>query len=182
VPIDYWAWSFIERLYSAGITAGCSVSPPLYCPETTVTRAQMAVFLLRGIHGSSYVPPAVGASTGFGDVPTDYWAAAFIKQLAAEGITAGCGNGNFCPESPVTRDQMAVFLLRSKYGASYTPPSVGASTGFGDVPTDHWAAAFIKQLAAEGITAGCGSGNYCPGLPVTRAQMAVFLVRTFNLP
>ena len=73
----------------------------------------MAVFLLRGIHGSSYVPPAVGASTGFGDVPTDYWAAAFIKQLAAEGITAGCGNGNFCPESPVTRDQMAVFLVRT---------------------------------------------------------------------
>jgi len=182
VPLDYWAWSFVERLYDAGITQGCSISPLLYCPETIVTRSQMAVFLLRGIHDSSYTPPAVGGSTGFGDVSTDYWAAAWIKQLAAEGITAGCGNGNFCPESPVTRDQMAVFLLRSKYGASYTPPAVGGSTGFGDVPTDHWAAAWIKQLVTEGITVGCGSGNYCPDLPVTRAQMAVFLVRTFNLP
>jgi hypothetical protein len=77
---------------------------------------------------------------------------------------------------------MAVFLLRSKYGAGYTPPVVGAGSGFGDVPPDYWAAAWIKQLVIEGITAGCGSGNYCPESAVTRAQMAVFLVRTFGLP
>jgi hypothetical protein len=40
----------------------------------------------------------------------------------------------------------------------------------------------VEQLSAEGITAGCGGGNYCPDLPVTRASMAVFLVRAFNLP
>jgi hypothetical protein len=77
---------------------------------------------------------------------------------------------------------MAVFLLRSKYGTSYTPPGIGAGTGFGDVQPDYWAAAWIKQLVTEGITTGCGNGNYCPENPVTRAQMAVFLVRTFNLP
>jgi hypothetical protein len=77
---------------------------------------------------------------------------------------------------------MAVFLLRSKYGASYSPPAVGAGTGFGDVPPNYWSAAWIKQLVAEGITTGCGGGNYCPENPVTRAQMAVFLVRTFGLP
>jgi S-layer homology domain len=82
----------------------------------------------------------------------------------------------------VSRAQMAVFLLRAKNGGSYSPPAVGGSTGFGDVPTDYWAAAWIKQLVTEGITAGCGNGNYCPEAPVTRAQMAVFLVRTFNLP
>jgi hypothetical protein len=77
---------------------------------------------------------------------------------------------------------MAVFLLRSEHGTSYNPPAVGASTGFGDVPTTYWAAAWIKQLVTEGITSGCGGGNYCPESPVTRAEMAVFLVRTFNLP
>jgi len=182
VPFDYWAWSFIERLYSAGITSGCALNPLRYCPEATVTRAQMAIFLERGAHGSSYNPPAVGDSTGFGDVPNDYWAAAWIKQLAADGITSGCGNGNYCPENAVTRAEMAIFLLRSKHGASYAPPGVGGSTGFGDVQATYWAAAWIKQLVAEGITAGCGNGNYCPDAPVTRAQMAVFLVRTFNLP
>jgi Leucine-rich repeat (LRR) protein len=182
VPETYWAWSFIERLYASRITSGCSAVPLMYCPEETVTRAEMAVFLERGIHGPDFIPPDVGAGTGFGDVPLTYWAAAFIKQLVTDGITVGCGGGNYCPENPVTRAQMAVFLLRSKYGGSYMPPDVGAGTGFGDVPPDYWAATFIKQLVAEGITVGCGGGNYCPEQPVTRAQMAVFLVRMFNLP
>jgi hypothetical protein len=145
-----------------------------------VTRAQMAVFLLKGVHGSGYTPPAVGSSTGFADVPVTYWAAAWIKQLAVEGITGGCGGGNYCPEGNVTRAQMAVFLLKAKHGSAYVPP---AATGlFADVPIGYWARNWIEQLAVEGITAGCGGGNYCPESNVTRAQMAVFLVKTFNLP
>ena len=70
---------------------------------------------------ASYTPPAVGSSTGFIDVETYYWAAAWIKQLAAEGITGGCGSGNYCPEAAVTRAQMAVFLLKAKHGSSYAP-------------------------------------------------------------
>ncbi|MEJ5224257.1 MAG: Ig-like domain-containing protein, partial [Anaerolineales bacterium] len=182
VPTTYWAWRHIEAIYAAGITTGCGTSPLIYCPGATVTRDQMAVFLLRGIHGAGYTPPDVGSSTGFADVPVTHWAAAWIKQFAIEGITAGCGGGNYCPGSPVTREQMAVFLLRAKYGAPYTPPDVGSSTGFADVPVTHWAAAWIKQLAAEGITTGCGGGNFCPSTPVSRDQMAVFIQRTFNLP
>jgi hypothetical protein len=180
VPASYWASSYIERLYNAGITGGCSVTPLNYCPDSTVTRAQMAIFLLKGIHGSSYTPPAVGASTGFTDVPVGYWAAAWIKQLAAEGITGGCGVGVYCPDATVTRAQMAIFLLKAKHGSSYSPP---AATGvFTDVPVGYWADKWIEQLAVEGITGGCGVGVYCPDSSVIRAQMAVFLVKTFNLP
>ncbi len=176
-------WRYVEGIYEAGITGGCATSPnTLYCPSGNVDRASMAVFLLKGIHGASYTPPAVGASTGFNDVPTTYWAAAWIKQLAAEGITSGCGNGNYCPSTLVTRAQMAIFLLRAKHGTSYTPPAVGGSTGFNDVPTTYWAAAWIKQLAAEGITSGCGTGVYCPESTVKRDQMSVFLSTTFGIP
>ncbi len=56
------------------------------------------------------------------------------------------------------------------------------STGFNDVETNDFGAAWIKQLAAAGITSGCGDGNYCPNNPVTRAEMAKFLVSTFYLP
>ena len=176
-------WKAIEGIYAAGITGGCATSPDLlYCPTANVNRATMAVFLLRGIHTSSYAPPVVGTSTGFLDVPTTYWAAAWIKQLAAEGITSGCGASNYCPEALVTRAQMAIFLLRAKHGASYLPPAAGSSTGFTDVPTTYWAADWIKQLAAEGITSGCGSGNYCPDSSVTREQMAAFLSRVFSIP
>jgi hypothetical protein len=182
VLYTHWAYFWIDRLYAAGITSGCGTNPLTYCPDNPVTRAQMAVFLERGIHGSAYQPPAVGAGTGFNDVATSYWAAAWIKQLYVDGITSGCGGGNYCPDNPVTRSQMAVFLLRAEYGVAYIPPGVGSNTGFNDVPVTYWAAAWIKQLAAEGITTGCGSGIYCPEDTVTRAQMAVFLVRTFNLP
>ncbi|WP_345323195.1 S-layer homology domain-containing protein [Candidatus Villigracilis proximus] len=182
VPDTYWAWQYVERLYNAGVTGGCSTSPLNYCPENIVTRDQMAVFLLKGIHGASYTPPAINGATGFADVAANHWAAAWIKQLAAEGITSGCGGGNYCPDTTVTRAQMAVFLLKAKNGSSYAPPAVGGSTSFNDVTTEYWAAAFIKQLVADGITAGCGNSSYCPETAVTRAQMAVFLVRTFNLP
>jgi hypothetical protein len=177
VACSHWAHDFIHILYLSGVTGGCGTNPLVYCPADTVTRDQMAVFLERGIHGSGYSPPA--PSGIFDDVPVDYWAAKWIEALYNDGVTGGCGGNNYCPGDPVTRAQMAVFLLRSKHGAAYDPP---AATGqFNDVPTDYWAADWIEQLAAEGITSGCGGGNYCPEDSVTRAQMAVFLVRTFNL-
>jgi hypothetical protein len=77
---------------------------------------------------------------------------------------------------------MAIFLLRARHGSDYVPPE--ATGVFQDVPTNYWAAAWIEQLAEEGITAGCSvtPNLYCPTTPVTRDQMAVFLVRAFNLP
>ena len=178
VPPLHWAFDEVEQLVSQGVTSGCSGSPPLYCPDAQVTRAQMAIFLLRSKHGASYTPPP---ATGmlFSDVPASHWAAAWIEQLANEGVTSGCGNGKYCPGAPVTRDQMAVFILRTEHGSGYTPPS---ATGiFDDVPVSYWAASWIEQLYSEGITGGCSASplRYCPTDPVSRAQMAVFLVRAF---
>ena len=183
VPESHWALNWIEHLYNAGITSGCGTNPLIYCPEQTVTRAQMAIFLERGMNSSIFTPPA-GTGAIFADVPLSYWAVNWIEKLYTDGITAGCSTNPliYCPDNPVTRSEMAIFLLRAKYGASYIPPGVGTTTGFNDVPFTHWAAVWIKQLAVEGITTGCGDGNYCPEDLVTRAQMAMFLVRTFNLP
>jgi hypothetical protein len=68
----------------------------------------MAVFLLKGRHGAAYLPPV--CSGQFTDVPCPSPFADWIEQLANEGITAGCGGGNYCPLSPVRRDQMAPLL------------------------------------------------------------------------
>jgi hypothetical protein len=177
VPFGYWAYDFIQTLGASGITSGCGGSN--YCPEDPVTRAEMAVFLERGINGSTYTPPAA-SGTVFSDVPLSYWAAAWVEQLAADGITGGCGGSNYCPDDNVTRAQMSIFLLRSEHGSAYAPPAA-TGTLFADVPIDYWAASWIEQLVSENITSGCGGGNYCPDSNVTRAEMAVFLVRTFNL-
>jgi hypothetical protein len=183
VPSSYWAYSWIERLYSAGITSGCGTNPLIYCPEQSVTRAQMAVFLERGMHGATYIPPT-GSGAVFVDVSLSTWGVNWIEKLYADGITGGCLTSplSYCPANPVTRAQMAKFLLLAKHGASYSPPA--AAGIFADVPTSYWAAGWIEQLYTEGITGGCSLSplSYCPENSVTRAQMAKFLVLTFNLP
>ncbi len=179
VSNSYWAYTSIERLYAAGITGGCMTVPLSYCPTTPVTRAQMAIFLLRGMHGNTYTPPAA-TGTKFTDVPLGTFGAAWIEQLATEGITSGCGSGNYCPTTPVSRAQMAIFLIRAKHGVAFVPPT---ATGlFTDVPIGSFGADYIEQLSADAITSGCGGTNFCPNTTVKRDSMAVFLVKTFNLP
>jgi hypothetical protein len=74
---------------------------------------------------------------------------------------------------------MAVFLLKAEHGSTYAPPPCGGA--FADVACPSLFADWVEQLAAEGITAGCGGGNYCPASPNRRGQMAVFLVKAFQL-
>ena len=116
----------------------------------------------------------------FLDVPQSNIFHGDIEKVFRAGITAGCGGGNYCPGSPVSRAQMAVFLLKAEHGSSYGPPVCAGI--FSDVACPSQFADWIERLAAEGITAGCGGGNYCPNAATPRGQMATFLVRTFGLP
>jgi hypothetical protein len=166
----------ITKLVANQITVGCGGGS--YCPLSNVTRQQMAVFLLKSKNGLCYVPPP--CSGVFPDVPCSSNFAPWIEALAAAGITGGCGGGNYCPLSNVTRQQMAVFLLKSKHGSSYVPPP--CTGDFADVTCPSTFADWIEQLSAEGITGGCGGSNYCPSLPVRRDQMAAFLYNTFQFP
>jgi IPT/TIG domain/S-layer homology domain len=176
VPEGHQFHSYVTTLVSNAITVG--IGGGLYGVDQPTKRQQMAVFLLKSRHGLCYVPPpCVGV---FPDVPCPSTFANWIEALAAEQITGGCGGGNYCPETPVRRDQMAVFLLKSKYGPSYVPPDC---TGvYADVPCPGQFANWIEELGTEQITGGCGGGNYCPASSNTRGQMAVFLVKTFHLP
>jgi uncharacterized repeat protein (TIGR03803 family) len=170
---------FVEKVFRSGITAGCGGGN--YCRNNSVTRAQMAVFLLKSEHGPNYAPPTcAGIFTDVECLPTPAFAVDWIEQLFNEGITGGCGTGIYCPNNPVTREQMAVFLLKTKFGSGYAPPACTAI--FTDVPCPSQYANWIVELYNEGITGGCGVGLYCPTNPNTRGQMAVFLVKTFNLP
>lgn len=180
VPGSHALHGRIEAVFRAGITAGCGGGN--YCPGQAVSRAQMAVFLLRSVHGAGYTPPPA-SGTMFADVPADAFAAAWIEQLAVEGITSGCAASppRFCPADPVNRAQMAIFLLRAKHGSSYVPP---AATGiFEDVPVTSPVAPWVEQLRAEQVTAGCSAAplRYCPNDPNTRGQMAVFIDKAFDL-
>ncbi len=175
VPTGHQFHSFVTTLVSNTITVG--VGGGNYGVDQPTLRRQMAVFLLKARHGLCYVPPACNGD--FGDVPCPSTFADWIEALADEGITGGCGGGNFCPANPVRRDQMAPFLLKAEHGSSYVPPTCAGI--FDDVPCPSLFADWIEQLNAEGITGGCGGNSYCPLNPATRGQMAVFVVKTFNL-
>jgi len=176
VPRSHPFYRYVETLFHSGVTGGCGGGN--FCPGGSVTRAQMAVFLLKSMLGPNNVPPAA-TGTVFGDVHLGDFAADWIEELAGFQITGGCGNGNYCPGDPVRRKQMAVFLLKAEHGSGYTPP--GCMGLFGDVPCPSQFADWIEQFAAEGVTGGCGNGNYCPDSVNIRGQMAVFLVKAFGL-
>ena len=119
----------------------------------------------------------VGGS--FPDVPLANPFYPFIENLFHNGVTGGCAGGGYCPGNSVTRAQMAVFLLKARWGSLFVPaPATG--TAFPDVPASNPFAPWIEELVREGITAGCGGGLYCPDNPVTRQQMAIFLLKTLE--
>jgi hypothetical protein len=181
VPTDHQFYSFIETLFHNSVTGGCAGGG--YCPGNPVTRAQMAVFLLKSKFGSAHIPPPC-TGTVFTDVPCtggpfDPW----IEELAGLEITSGCDVGLYCPDNTVTRQQMAVFLLKTLEGSSYDPPDCNGI--FDDVPCTPGTgfSDWIEELFNRGITGGCSMAPplYCPTNPNNRGQMAVFLVKTFGL-
>jgi hypothetical protein len=177
----YWAWKFVENVYARGIFPACLLSPLSFCPESNVTRGDMASLILRAKMGSAYAPPPC-VTPRFSDVPCSDPRAPWINELVVRGVTAGCGGGNYCPDNPITREQMAVFLLVSKEGAGYSPSTACLSAPFNDVPCYSSFAIWVRELVNRGVTAGCGGGNYCPATTVNRAQMSVFISTMFNLP
>lgn len=171
VPATHVFSADVEWLASEGITKGCN--PPfntVYCPDASVTRGQMAAFLVR----------ALDLPAGTPGVFTDDDRSVFeanIEALAESGITKGCNppvNDHYCPNSYVTRGQMAAFLVRA---LGYTAGA--GSDQFADDDGSIFEAD-IERLAEAGVTKGCNppvNDHYCPNEYVTRGQMAAFLHR-----
>ncbi len=237
---------FMEQLYRDGVTSGCSKSPLNYCPTKALNRAELAIFLSIAIHGKGYTPPeatgtllsdvkkstfaasyieqlykdglvntrwsnsaetALDCDGGprsycpqkiatrafmavmlerlmdrpqiFSDVPVNHWAFSSIQRIYRNGITSGCRQNplGYCPESPVTRAQAAVMIVRANKGSSYSPKLESAPI-FSDVPDGHPFRAFIEELYRDGITSGCGADTFCPDQALTRAQASVFILKT----
>ncbi len=164
---------YINALAARGITTGCGNND--FCPDESVTREEMAAFIVRALEGE---PPASYCSAGspFSDVSSDSTWCKYVKRLYELGITTGCGSGIFCPDTTVTRDTMAVLLVRALVGDNF---SYGTTPYFSDVPSGYWAFQYIQKLKEFGITVGCGNNNYCPAEVVSRAYMAIFLDRAF---
>ena len=123
-------------------------------------------------------PPIPGLAYAVQGVFNDLWNSSFVASIQwiyDAGITGGCSSTRYCPVSPVTRGQMAAFLVR----AMGLPPAT----------TDHFSdddgqmfESSINALAEAGITGGCAPDRFCREGSVSRAQMAAFLVRALDIP
>ena len=164
----------IEAIAEAGITQGCN--PPVndrYCPERTVTRGQMAVFISRALS----LPDT--ANNYFNDDNGHIFEGG-INRLRAAGITQGCNppvNNRFCPDRDMTRGEMAAMLARA-----FDYP-VSDQDRFTD-DNGHIFEGAIQRIAAAGITVGCNppaNNRFCPDQEIKRDQMATFLTRALHL-
>ena len=157
---------FIEAIADAGITQGCTADR--YCPLGFVTRAQMSSFLQRALS----LPPGGDA---FVDDEGNVHEEA-INAVAAAGIAEGCDEGRFCPEEPVTRAQMAAFIVA---GFDLIPSFVNFFRD--DDESIH--EPDINATSRDAVTIGCNGTylDYCPSHPVLRGQMATLLARAHGL-
>ncbi|MGD8604842.1 MAG: CAP domain-containing protein [Anaerolineales bacterium] len=180
VPWDHWAVDYIEALYNAGYIGGCSTDPPLYCPDNTMSRAEAAVFVERGLHGGGFLPPQPGTAL-FDDVSLGSWAAKWADSLFDDGYTAGCNADPlmYCPWQGNTRAEASVFFLRMLYGSSYVPLQP-VSPLFDDVPLDTWYAKWVHAAYDAGLLPACQTSpqfNFCPNQPLTRDWAAYMMVQ-----
>jgi hypothetical protein len=169
-PCSHPFYGWIEAILERNITSGCNLEPR-YCPDDPILRNQMAVFVIRAM---GETPSTVSYNAYFDDIQDDFFAP-FINRMWEFGITLGCGQRAFCPDSTVTRGQMAAFISRAKGWEPFIPPG----PTFKDVPATHLFFGFIERLWRNGITSGCGPSSYCPDLFITRGQMAVFIIRAW---
>ena len=115
MPADYWASKYVEFAMMNGVVQGYDDG---YHPVEEVDRAQMAVFVARGMAAAggpsldTYTPPATQT---FPDVGTDHWAYQYVEYIAdpSRAVTLGYPDGLYHPEVIVTRDQMAVYMQRA---------------------------------------------------------------------
>jgi len=154
----------IEWMFNAGYLYGCGGD--LYCPDRTLTRAEVIAVLDRVLQ-----PPA--ASGDAFDDDNGHWAEGAINRLAPLGIVLGCGATTVCPDEPVTRGQLAAFLTRT----------FGFPAADRDVFVDDEGSIFepaIDAIGAAGITRGCDDDHthYCPRRSLPRDQAATLLARS----
>ena len=133
-----------------------------------------------GDGSDAHVRWTVHVGESFEDVPRTSPFYRSVEALLHRGVTAGCGGNAFCPDSLVTREQLAVPLLAAAEKLPQARQCLGPDRGFLDVPASSPFCDVIEEMRRRGITEGCGEGNFCPQAVVTREQLAVFLLRTLD--
>ncbi len=165
----------IRYIVERGLTVGCDLTGPRYCPDQDVTRAEMATFLTRALRLDTKVP-YLGV---YADVAEGAWYTPFVEAMGAYGLTDTRISGSYRPDDYMLRSEMAIFLAKAFQLASTDDASVSS---FRDIPADAGYSGAAEAILEAGITRGCGVDplRYCPDDTVKRDTMAAFLARALR--
>lgn len=164
LPASHWAYPYISKLVAQGVIAG--YPDRTFRPEKSVNRAEFAKLLVTvlGLEKGS------GHTAEFQDVPTNHWAYDYIATANACGIITGYGDGRFGPNDPITREQMAVMVVKA-----VGLPGSGI-LNFNDIDMiSPWAKEAVATAGSKQIIRGFPDGTFQPQASATRAQAVIVL-------
>ena len=169
----HWAYEAVEYVRQKGLMSG--VGGGSFGVDQTTTRAMLVTILYR-LEGE---PELEGTGTiRFSDVEDDAWYAKGVYWAAEKGIVNGDGEGNFMPNDPVTREQMAAIFHRYAGYKGYDVTAQGDLSAFTDADSvSDWAREPLVWAVDKGLINGMGDGTVNPRGTATRAQTAAILMR-----
>ena len=166
VPEDHWAAENVRRSTELGIFQG--VGGGRFGLGQPISRAAFVTALVRLFGWEEVSPEGI-----FSDVPKDKWYAAAVETAAAHDALPA-GSRAFRPEDNITREEMAVIIVRGLGYAPLAPAAAELGSPFTDVTASE---GFIAIAYDTGIISGMEKGRFAPGDTATREQAAAVLVR-----
>ena len=170
VAPDAWYKDAVQYAYDNGLMTGVSANE--FAPEATTTRAMIVSMLARleGVESAD--------SAGFADVAADDWYATAVNWAASVGITSGTGDGNFSPNTAITREQLAAILMNyAQYKGQDVSARATLDTYSDATAISSWANDVMSWAVAEGLLTGVTADTLQPQGAATRAQVAAILQR-----
>ncbi len=177
LPASHWAFGVINELSSRGIFTG--YPDGTFRPDSSITRAEFAALLVKALG----LAPATGSPVQFQDVPADAWFHTSVAAATYAGLANGLGDGTFGPNALITREQMAVMIVKALENAGYaTSADTQALDSFGDKNSiDGWALQGLAKAVKAGVVHGMSDTAIAPLENATRAQAAAMIQTLLQL-
>lgn len=173
VPVDTWYTGAVKYVTNRGYMSG--TGDYKFSPDATVTRGMIAQILY-----AAEGKPTVSGVPKFSDVKAGKWYADAVNWAASKGLVSGVGNGQFMPESPITREQMVAILYKYAQMKEFDLSATADLSKYPDqAKISNWAVTAVKWGVDHGIISGTNNGIEPQG-NATRAQIAVIL-RGFDI-
>ncbi|MCR8629774.1 lamin tail domain-containing protein [Paenibacillus radicis (ex Xue et al. 2023)] len=165
VPPGNWAHEALQVLAAKHVAEG--IAPDTFAPNKPISRAEFTALLVR-----AFELPSSNGVAGFTDVASDAWYNEAVGAAAANGLIQGVEPGRFAPNEPVSREQMAVLLVRAwERKIALIEPSKGSE--FKDSAIiSNWAADAVSKARSAGLLSGKEGDRFDPTSAATRAESA----------